>query len=257
MAAKGRSLKSLVRTLLPRGVHPHLILGGPLRGLRIVTSWHDYPAAILGTTEAALLGWIAANVRAGETWLDVGAHYGYTALALCRHVGSTGRVFAFEPVLTTAADLDDTRKRNGLRQLTIIPIALGGDQPLSVIESSLDRGMATHLPETGLATRLCVIGLDQLWPGINGNQPRIDGVKIDVQGMEEQTVRGMLGVLRQWRPKLIIEFHPGADRSAILRDLLSAGYLRTAFAIHSPQTEAGDYLDDCSYLFVAERAQLA
>jgi FkbM family methyltransferase len=221
-----------------------------LRGLQIVTSWHDYPAAILGTTETALLEWFAANVRSGETWLDVGAHYGYTALALCRHVGGRGRVFAFEPVLTTAAYLEGTRKANRLSQLTIVPIALGGDGPLTIATSSVDRGMATHLEASGMATSLCVAGLDRLWSGINGGEPCIDGIKIDVQGMEYEALRGMLGLLRRWQPKLIIEFHPGAKRRHIVRDLVDVGYSGTASGIESDETEPGGYLDDRSYLFL-------
>src|SRR5437870_10702962 len=118
-------LKGQIRRLLPRGVRPHRILSGPLRGLRIVTSWHDYPAAILGRTERALLDWFEHNVGAGETWLDVGAHYGYTALALSRLVGPQGRVFAFEPMIATCGHLARTRTLNGLRQLTVVPCGLG------------------------------------------------------------------------------------------------------------------------------------
>jgi hypothetical protein len=117
--------------------------------------------------------------------------------------------------------------------------------------------MATHRQEAGLDTSLCIVGLDRLWSGINGNRSRVDGIKIDVQGMEQEAVRGMLDVLREWQPKLIIEFHPGADRLAILRDLANAGYQKTAFAIDSQGTASGDYLDDCSYLFLAEAGQLA
>ena len=72
-----------------------------LRGAWLVTSWHDYPAGLAGRTERALLEWFAQNVHQGETWLDVGAHYGYTTIALGRLVGSHGRVFTFEPVPAT------------------------------------------------------------------------------------------------------------------------------------------------------------
>src|SRR5437867_5167488 len=96
------SLTRRIRRFLPRFISPHSILAGPLRGARIYTSWHDYPGAILGTTERPLLEWFWRNVSPGETWIDAGAHYGYTAIALCRLVGSAGRVFAFEPVLSTA-----------------------------------------------------------------------------------------------------------------------------------------------------------
>src|SRR5436190_11305500 len=122
--ADGR-LKAQLRRLLPRAIRPHRILGGRLRGFRIVTSWHDYPGAITGRTERGLLAWFENNVRRGETWLDVGAHYGYTAIALSRLVGAKGRVFAFEPMLATAGCLDRTRALNGLSQLTLIPCALG------------------------------------------------------------------------------------------------------------------------------------
>ena len=69
-----------------------------------MTSWHDYPAAILGRTEGALLAYFAKHASSGETWLDVGAHYGYTAIALSKLVGGNGRVFAFEPMLNTAGN---------------------------------------------------------------------------------------------------------------------------------------------------------
>src|SRR5438552_7816781 len=111
--------KAQLRRLMPRAVRPHRILWGRLRGFRIVTSWHDYPAAILGRTERPLLDWFEEHVKPGETWLDVGAHYGYTAIALSRLVGPLGRVFAFEPMLGTAGHLARTRAINGLRQLTV------------------------------------------------------------------------------------------------------------------------------------------
>ena len=116
--------KSLVRELLPRRHVAHRVMGGPLRGMRIVTSWYDYPAAIRGYTERKLTDWLLANARPGETWLDVGANCGYTSLAMSRAVGSAGRVFAFEPALTTAACLERTGRANGLDQLVALPFAL-------------------------------------------------------------------------------------------------------------------------------------
>jgi len=93
-----RSIKSILRYFLPGGIRNHRIWSGLLKGERIVTSWHDYPAAIIGYTERPLLNWFAQNVKPGQTWLDIGAHYGYTAIALSRLVGESGRVFAFEPL---------------------------------------------------------------------------------------------------------------------------------------------------------------
>src|SRR2546428_6221387 len=107
-AATVHMLKAVVRRLLPRQVKSRLILGGPLRGKRLVTSWHDYPGALLGRTERELLSWLRGAIVPGQTWIDVGAHYGYTALAMSESVQAGGRVFAFEPYLPTAGALAQT-----------------------------------------------------------------------------------------------------------------------------------------------------
>src|SRR6266702_3527618 len=135
------SLKAQIRRFLPKTIRAHRILGGRLRGYRIVTSWHDYPAAILGRTERALLDWFERHVAAGETWLDVGAHYGYTAIALSRLVGAGGRVYAFEPVVATAGCISQAGSLNELRQLTVVPVALGDCGELSIDSLPAVRGM--------------------------------------------------------------------------------------------------------------------
>jgi len=45
---------------------------------------------------------------------------------------------------------------------------------------------------------------------------QIDGVKIDVQGMELDVLSGMKRLLKTYTPKLIVELHPGVDRDALL-----------------------------------------
>src|ERR1039457_2922202 len=185
-------LKGVIRRSLPRSLRQHRILLGPLRGSVIVTSWHDYPAAILGRTEGPLLDYFKKNVGAGETWLDIGAHYGYTAIALSRLVGPSGRVFAFEPMLNTAGCISRTRFLNNLQHLTVIPMALGNGPDLAIESLHSVRGMidstlqdAVGFKETFVASRL-----DWLWPKISGSDLRIDGIKIDVQGIEIQVLDG-------------------------------------------------------------------
>src|SRR5467141_3755376 len=135
-------LKEAIRLVLPATLRSHTILAGPLRGASIYTSWHDYPGAILGTTERPLLEWFGRNVLPGETWIDIGAHYGSTALALCRLVGPAGRVVAFEPVLSTAGCIARTRELNGLPQLQIVPLGLGSCAALETRRLPVVRGMA-------------------------------------------------------------------------------------------------------------------
>ncbi len=82
-----RLLLSVIRKVLPRTVRRHRILGGPVSGRFIYASWYNYPTAILGRAEPELGAWADQNLAEGETWLDIGAHYGYTALMLRERVG--------------------------------------------------------------------------------------------------------------------------------------------------------------------------
>ena len=250
-------LKGALRRFLPRTLGRHTILGGPLRGSEIVTSWHDYPAAILGRTEGALLDYFGKNVGKGETWLDIGAHYGYTAIALSKLVSSSGRVFAFEPMLNTSGCISRTRSLNNLPQLTVIPMALGNCQDVSIDSLQSVRGMIDStlqdsggFKETFLASRL-----DWLWPKISGSDSRIHGVKIDVQGMELQVLEGMSALAKDHRPKLLIEIHKGVSRQKLLDLIASLGYFPQGSPVEPLPGEIDPlYADDQTYLFMANPA---
>ena len=237
---------------MPKTVRAHRILSGRLRGYRIVTSWHDYPGAILGRTERALLQWFERHVGAGETWLDVGAHYGYTAIALSRLVGASGRVFAFEPVVATAGYSARTGAANGFRQLVVIPCALGTPETLEQRRLPPVRGMVDSTIQLGGAAleTFLITRLDWLWSRICEGRPRVDGVKIDVQGMEIEAMAGMENLLREFAPKLVVEVHRGVDRGSLVTLVEALGYSRRAEAIEPVhgETEA-QFLDDCSYSF--------
>jgi FkbM family methyltransferase len=250
------ALKTHFRRLLPRGIRPHRILWGPLRGCWIVTSWHDYPGAIIGRTERPLLDWFEHNVSVGETWLDIGAHYGYTALALSRLVGRGGRVFAFEPHLATAGFLAQMRILNRLDQLTVIPCGLGARESLSLASLPAVRGMvdSTVACDGRWAESFLVAPLEWLWPRICGDRERFDGVKIDVQGMEIETLKGMAPLLAEFTPRLAVEVHDGVDRRELLDLIESVGYARGGEPVELRAGEStAQYLNDRSYSFKPRR----
>jgi FkbM family methyltransferase len=224
----------------------------------IVTSWFDYPAAILGRTERPLLECFANNVGMGETWLDIGAHYGYTAIALSRLVGPTGRVFAFEPMLNTAGCIARTRCLNDLKQLTVIPIALGNCPDLAIESLYSVRGMidSTLQDSAGFKETFVSSSLDWLWARISGHDLLIDGIKIDVQGMELQVLEVMTEVAKKYRPKLLIEVHKGVSRPKLLDLVASIGYLPRGSAVEPLPGETDPvYADDRTYSFMADPAQ--
>lgn len=245
------TLKGFARSLLPRAVKPRRILTGPLRGHRMVTSWYDYPAGILGKTEAPLLEWLFAAIQPRETWLDIGAHYGYTALAMSDRVGTSGRVFAFEPMLATAGHLYQTRSIGALHNVYVVPFALGNpERDIEIQHLPSTRGMIDSTLSGDLSEMLIVARFDAIWPNLAGANRKIDGVKIDVQGMELSVLRGMSKTLAEYRPKLVIELHRGVERQSVLALLADLGYPEPAIPIEPvPGETAPRYLDDHSYAF--------
>ena len=243
----------LLRALLPRTIRPRRIVAGPLRGAWLVTSWHDYPAGLTGRTERPLLDWFGRNVRPGETWLDIGAHYGYTTIALGRLVGPAGRVFTFEPVPATAGCVDQGRALNNLPHVAVIPLGLGQVDTMELKQLALTRGMAdSTLPDTSSAwfVNAAIARFDWLWPAINGGNGAIHGVKIDVQGMELQTLEGMRDALARWHPRLVLELHAGVSREAVLSLLCELGYSSDAIAIEPVRGErTPQFVDNHSYAF--------
>ena len=249
--------KTLLRRLLPRSVHKHRILGGPLRGYRIVTSWHDYPAAITGRNERPLLEWFAQKVKSGETWIDIGAHYGYTAIALSRLVGTAGRVFAFEPMVSTAGYVTQTRHLNRFPQLTVLPLGLAGPETLEIKQLPVTRGMVDSTigkdkGQSAWQETIIVTRFDWFWLRVCGKREQIDGIKIDVQGMEIEVLRGMIETLRRRQPKLVVEIHLGVNREELLDVIEVAGYSPHGIPIEPCAGEIEPwYVDDRSYTFRA------
>ena len=246
--------KTFVREILPRRHGVHRVMSGPLRGMKIVTSWHDYPAAILGYTERKLTDWLIANAKPGETWLDVGANCGYTSLAVARAVGPEGRVFAFEPALTTAACLERTGRVNGLNQLVALPFALSEDSRPVVSRFVTERGMIdSQLAATGQCemTSITAVGLDAIWNGIAGDNTVVHGIKIDVQGMELSALRGMRRLLTLYRPTIVLEIHRDVSRDDVLALLEECGYLPDTEPIDETLGAFADPQSNASFIFQA------
>jgi hypothetical protein len=90
-----------------------------------------------------------------------------------------------------------------------------------------------------------------LWQHISQGNPIIHGVKLDVQGMELEALRGMANTLRRFKPMLIIEVHRGVNRGLLLNLIAEMGYEARAIPLQS-EYDPGEFslLDDTSYAFM-------
>lgn len=178
-------------------------------------------------------------LRPGMVVFDVGANIGEITMTAARRVGSTGRVYSFEPMATLHSRLTGHLGLNGLHQVT--PIAKGlsdriGSATIFRAEAPFKDGtrhdgLGTLYPTEArgvAAGEIELTTLDQFCS--DAKVARIDFIKIDVEGAELAVLKGGLESLKRFRPYLIVEVQPDTASSAgyksedIISLLESAGY---------------------------------
>lgn len=146
---------------------------------------------------------LADHGRHATAFFDIGANYGffsYWMLSQCRNV----QVYAFDPVPSNIACLEEVRKRNLLdSRFHVIGQALGNTQEVRCLRlGSEDSGHSTfgvHTGLTGASVEVAVVPFD-LWRERVGLQlPDTPQwvAKIDVEGFELNVLQGMEKSLRK------------------------------------------------------------
>jgi FkbM family methyltransferase len=172
---------------------------------------------------------LMAEIRTGDTFVDVGAFIGLYAVAVGLRLRGTGKVVAFEPDRRSFSLLKKHMKLNGLEAQAELHCAAVSDQAgeCAFLENGLQARIVTSADHRD-TRKVSVVTLDEVFAG-----RRVDVLKVDVEGFEEMVLRGARGNLRTvaLRPRTIfIEVHPyawssiGSGSAALLKLLNEAGY---------------------------------
>ena len=172
------------------------------------------------------------EVAPGDYVVDCGACYGDTALLFAALTGPAGRVLSFEPHPDLGRLFLHNRQANPrlTERMDFVPAATGAEARgiltlrLSGAGSALekedtaagDTRQRVNVPQTSLDAEVA----RRRWP-------RVDFIKMDVEGAELATLRGALDTLRRFRPKLAVcLYHSPEDFYTIPRFLkeLDLGY---------------------------------
>jgi FkbM family methyltransferase len=195
--------------------------------------------------------YLETHVQSDWICLDVGANLGIHTLSLATLV-LHGRVIAFEADPSNYVMLKrNVQALKGPKDpIEIVPIALwdtrgtltiGGANELAgcsfVSPEQSDVGGIEHrlravvnpaaIERTDLHLRMAEISALPLDEWISNNpQPRVDLIKLDVEGAEINVIRGAVQTLHQYRPTLLIEYNPacattyfGQPADALFREL--------------------------------------
>jgi FkbM family methyltransferase len=220
-------------------------MSGKNQGMKIYTSLHNYPSAIFGRTEKDLLRWFSKNVSKDETWIDVGANYGYTVLALSKNIGPEGKIYAFEPVTSTFEALNETIKLNNLKNIETYCIALSDNKNLFKKRFQSTRGMLTN-EDSSSKLEISLISLDSYFDYNTIN--KIDGIKIDVDGPELEVLIGMKSLLEIHGPKIVIEVHDKSYDS--VKKFLSRFNYKQSEIIYKPFYATGESVENSNIVFL-------
>ena len=171
---------------------------------------------------------VSRLVEPGDICVDAGANSGWYTLLLAELAGPDGAVHSFEPDPRAFAQLTDNVALNRTRaEVRRNNLALGrtsGSMPLYTTRnsqlSSLHPIAPDFLPhhvgahDAAHPSQVTVTTLDA-YAGIMG-LPRIDFLKLDVEGSEFDVLRGGERVIRMGPapPVLFVELNPGACRQA-------------------------------------------
>lgn len=139
--------------------------------------------------------------------IDIGANFGYHTLFFSREVQGKGNVYSFEPQIQNYTLLFKNIEHNQIKNIQCFPQACS-DQfdivnlPLMNTENNkVNMGDITLNQKVGLNTHISTaVPIDSFI------LPKIDLIKIDVQGWEIKALNGARELILKDKPLMIVEF---------------------------------------------------
>jgi len=154
------------------------------------------------TWEPHIVAVISNNLRPGHVFVDIGANVGVMSFYAALVVGPEGKVISFEPNDDNARfflrGVFESKFENFVR---LYRFALSDSQSIF----SMAGGSNSNLVPAAGPTRLvqAVRGDDLL-----AHEPRIDAMKLDIEGFEPFALRGLERTIAKHKPLILCEFNP-------------------------------------------------
>lgn len=224
-----RGIRRALNRAAPTGMTTVTVAAGTLAGYTLALDLQSEKDYWLGTYEPELQNALPVFVQPGMVAYDVGANIGYVSLLLAHRVGEQGKVYAFEAL---PANLDRLRQNIALNHLTERIVVVDG----AVAEKSgtirflvhASGGMGKVEGSAGRAEQYRdsietrSFSLDEFV--YEGGHPAPHIVKMDIEGGEVLALPGMIRLLREAKPVLLLELHGPEAAQQAWAVLSSAGY---------------------------------
>jgi len=193
-----RLVSNLKTLFMPPGCKPHRILAGPFRGIVMRLSLRSQAQIYVGLFEKETHSWLTRLSRGISTAIDIGAAYGEHTIYFLTKT-KAAKVFAFEPDGSCTPFLHENLELNGGNQSKRLELST------SLVGASDTEGE---------------IRLDSLVESVQ--VPCL--VKMDVDGAEEQILKGAKTFNSLSDVRWLIETHSKDLEVACDRILTAAGF---------------------------------
>jgi FkbM family methyltransferase len=177
------------------------------------------------------IGYFLKNLPPGGVFLDVGGFYGAYSVAAAAK-GFKGEIHCFEPMDNNASRLGEVLAANEGMPIRLHRMLVGAGGETEVGINAADSMFRKGDAASGAGTLIASVRLDDFCRDRN---LRASVIKIDVDGFEDEVLRGAAGILEHDKPLLWIEVHPGylgrqgLSWSSIQARLEGMGYAFTEF----------------------------
>ena len=160
--------------------------------------------------EPAETRFIKSVLKIDDVFIDIGANVGWYTMLASTIIGENGKIHAFEPRRPIVDYLQRSVTINGLDKLiTVHPIGLSNEAKSEILMwgATSDNGGSASFARNDVSPQMVcqtieVRSLDSL------NLPRVDVIKIDVEGAEPLVVEGARATIERDRPIILTEILP-------------------------------------------------
>jgi FkbM family methyltransferase len=163
-----------------------------------------------------------ALVRPGDVVVEVGANMGAHTVPLAQLAGPSGAVYAFEPQRLPFQLLCANAALNSLANVWAMQAAVGTGEGMVRVPDLNPRNVQNFgglsLPEQQLGEEVPVIALDEL------TLERCRLLKVDVEGMELDVLKGAARLIERCRPLAYVECDRKEKATELLQHLLACRY---------------------------------
>jgi FkbM family methyltransferase len=154
------------------------------------------------------------RIKPGDTLIDAGAYCGLTAYMFSTFVGPAGKVIAIEADPRNFGALERNLQQNPAPNVTPLHAAVWSK--IGTIDFASEGNMGSAVLEVSpfKPGRVSVTSLTLDRISSDLNLPRVDHVKIDIEGAEYDVIPALEPFLARYQPDFLVETH--RDRNGVI-----------------------------------------